>query len=708
MADGFEKINLGYSTKNIPLPSEKDYLKCLISKAETFMRNIRWRTFFFLNPDITSESKETYGFKSTKSPPFIPELKEFEDGMLNLVQNIEFNHSKSQFQKNLSEDVNKIKKDNKLFVAADKTTNFYKLNPDSYNKLLEQNITKDYKKAPQSAERTNTLEDKKIANTLDLEDRIDTTAQTQAFITLKDHKPNFSNKPTCRLINPCKSEIGKISKQLLQRINSSIINSTELHQWKNTDAVIEWFNISNKHSKSAFISFDVCDFYPSISSDLLNNALDFASRFDTITKEERHIIQHAKKSVLYDKNTPWSKRGNTNFDVTMGSFDGAETCELIGLYLLSQLQDLDINVGLYRDDGLAICNNKTPRQIELIKKQICNIFASNHLRITIEANKSCINFLDVTLNLSTGTYSPYMKPNNTPLYVNKDSNHPPSIIRNIPESINKRLNNISSNETIFNESKPEYQEALTKSGYDYKLKFNSDQTNKTRYNRKRTRNVTWFNPPYSENVTTNLGRKFFYLLDKCFPPGHILHKLLNRNTVKLSYSCMPNIKQIISTHNKAVLKKCEPKPNLNPRTCNCRNNTMCPLDNKCMTPSVVYQATVKRHDTNTEETYVGLTEHSFKTRYNGHMSSFKNNENKHATALSEYIWTLKDKNVQYSLKWKILSKAKPYSTSNKLCNLCIEEKYFIIHRPDLSSLNKRNELVSACRHRKKHLLCNYN
>lgn len=709
MANGFEQINLGYSTKNIPLPSEKDYLKCMISKVETFLRNIRWRTFFFLNPETTTEHKETYGFKSTKPEPFVPELKEFEDGMLELVQNVQFKKTSNQFQKKLSEDVQKIKSDSKLFVAADKTTNFYKLDPDSYNDLLEQNITKDYKKAKPSSEKRNNLGDKEIADNLDISDRIDTKSESQAFITLKDHKPNFKNRPTCRLINPCKSEIGKISKQTLQRINAKIINSTKFNQWKNTDEVIHWFNnVDNKH-KCAFISFDVCEFYPSISEDLLNKALDFASMYDKITDNEKHIIRHAKKSSLYNKGIPWSKRGDTNFDVTMGSFDGAETCELVGLYLLSQLQDLDINVGLYRDDGLAICHNKTARQIELIKKKICTVFANNNLRITIEANKKSIDFLDITMNLSTGSYSPFTKPNNIPLYVNKDSNHPPNIIKNIPESINNRLSKISSTESIFKNATPEYQEALNKSGYDHELKFNPNKRNNSRNNlRKRTRRITWFNPPYSENVDTNIGRKFFLLLDKCFPPGHQLHKLLNRNTVKLSYSCMPNIKQIISSHNTSVLKKSQPQPDVNTNTCNCRDSNNCPLENKCLISSVIYQATVTRDDINKDETYVGLTENTFKSRFNGHTASFRNSENKHATTLSEYVWSLKDNNVPFSIKWKILSRAKAYSTARKLCNLCIEEKYFIIRRPDLSSLNKRNELLSACRHRKKHLLCNYN
>jgi len=309
-----------------------------------------------------------------------------------------------------------------------------------------------------------------------------------------------------------------------------------------------------------------------------------------------------------------------------------------------------------------------------------------------------------------GVYSPYMKPNNTPLYVHKESNHPPSIIKNIPESINKRLSNISSNENIFNDATPVYQEALNNSGYDYNLKFNPQNTPDKNINtnkRKRSRNVTWFNPPYSENVATNIGKKFFRLLDKCFPPGHQLRPLLNRNTVKLSYSCMPNMGQIISTHNKHVLNKTKPKPTVT-QTCSCRAKNQCPLDNKCLTSCVIYQATVTRQDIKKDETYIGLTENTFKSRYSGHLSSFRHEDGRHATKLSEYVWTLKDKNVPYLIKWKIISKAKPYSTSRKLCDLCIEEKYFIINKPTMSSLNKRNELVSACRHRKKHLLYNYN
>ena len=90
--------------------------------------------------------------------------------------------------------------------------------------------------------------------------------------------------------------------------------------------------------------------------------------------------------------------------------------------------------GLYRDDGLGI-TKASPRQTEKIKKDLCNIFGKHGVKITIEANKQIVNFLDVSLNLSDGTHMPFNKSNNIPLYINNKSNHPPRIISNIPRSI---------------------------------------------------------------------------------------------------------------------------------------------------------------------------------------------------------------------------------------------------------------------------------
>ncbi len=179
-----------------------------------------------------------------------------------------------------------------------------------------------------------------------------------------DHKENFENNPKCRLINPAKSESGKLSKIILDKINSNLRKILNLNQWKNTQNVIEWFgNIKEKHRHS-FISFDIVDFYPSISENLLDQALSWASNLAIITKDEISIIKHARKSVLFNDGKPWTKKdSNSLFDVTMGSYDGAEICELVGLFILNKLGQKfgKENIGLYRDDGLAIMKNKSAR-----------------------------------------------------------------------------------------------------------------------------------------------------------------------------------------------------------------------------------------------------------------------------------------------------------------------------------------------------------
>ena len=631
--------------------------------------------------------------------------------MLKMIQSVKFKQVNNSFLDKLKEDTDRIKNEPKLLIAADKTTNFYKLEPSTYNDLLEKNITKSYKKAQPETTQAIHKENKAIATKLRIDDRVDTTADKDAFITLKDHKPNFANKPTCRLINPTKSEIGKISKNILDRINSTIAKKHNLNQWKNTTAVINWFKSIENKQQFNFICFDIEEFYPSISQDLLNKALDFASNYDNITTEERNIIIHAKNSILIHKHTPWQKKGNATFDVTMGSYDGAETCELVGSFLLSQLQDLNINVGLYRDDGLAI-TNATPRNTENIKKEICRIFNSNGLRITIEANKQIINFLDVTFNLNRSTYQPFTKPNTSLQYVHRESNHPPITTKNIPAGINKRLSSLSSDKASFDQAAPPYQKALDESGYHYTLQYEPAKASK-RKNRQRN-NILWYNPPFSKNTSTNIGHKFLALVDKHFPNDHKLRKIFNRNTIKISYSCMNNTKQIIDNHNKRILTASTQMDNTaaaaatidNNKTCNCRQKNTCPLDGNCLQSSVIYQATVTRKDNNTTETYIGLTENDFKTRYRNHTASFRHAKHRNSTELSKHIWTLKDNNIEHFISWRILASHSPYNSSSKRCNLCLKEKLLIICRPELSTLNKRNELVSSCRHRNKTLLRN--
>ena len=168
---------------------------------------------------------------------------------------------------------------------------------------------------------------------------------------------------------------------------------------------------------------------------------------------------------------------------------------------------------------------------------------------------------------------------------------------------------------------------------------------------------------------------------------------------------MPNVKQIIPNHNKTILTK-ESNTENTTNNCNCHVKETCLVDKKCQTSSLIYQATVTRHDNNKDETYIGLTDNTFKTRYNGHTNSFRNEIYRNATALSNYIWMLKDKKIRYSLKWKTMDRGRAYKPSGKNCSLCDLEKFYKIFKPELASLNQRNELATSCRHRRKYLLCN--
>ena len=271
---------------------------------------------YFLNP-TESSAKETYGFKSRNSPPRISELIPFEDGMLNLKQNIEFKDVKCNFQNQLNSDIkNEIRKPDSLLIPADKTTNYYTMNPASYDKLIKENVTKTYKKSSDCVADKLDAKSASIAKHLKLDDRIEKLAKKDAFITLKDHKPAFNNNLMCCLINPSKSEIGVVSKHILDEINSAIIHNTQINQWKSSSSVLSWFNgLENKEALS-FICFDVCDFYPSINEKLLSKALDFASKYQPISRHEHDIILHAKRSLLFSSNSIWEKNLQMTFSTS--------------------------------------------------------------------------------------------------------------------------------------------------------------------------------------------------------------------------------------------------------------------------------------------------------------------------------------------------------------------------------------------------------
>ena len=687
--------------KNIPLSNLTSYKKKYIEKMEAFFKRMRWALIHHKNKK-NSKEKETYGFNTPKCPEQGDELKDFEHDNYELLRNIEVRNKQNEFQKRLAKDVKAIKSSDKVYVKADKSTNVYTLSKESYKKILSENITKTYRKADDDLKHDIDSEASKIATRLELADRMEVLAERKPFITLKDHKPNFDSKPTARLIVPSKSEMGIISQQKLKKIVSDIRVSTEFNQWKNTTSVIDWFKKLENKKKLSFIKFDIEAFYPSITEDILQKAIEWADTVVDISPEDIEIVMHSRRSLLFNEGSAWIKKDGSEFDVTMGSYDGAEVCELVGLYMLNLLCKKfgKKYIGLYRDDGLAALPFNA-QQADRARKQIIKIFKSCGFNITIEIMLKQTDYLDVTFDLPTGKYWPYRKPNNVPLYVHADSNHPPVVLRHLPQNITNRLSSISCDESEFTKSKPIYQKALEDSGFNAEMNF-IDLSTKPKKRRVRRKNIIWFNPPFDMNVKTNVAREFLKLVNKHFPRGSELYKLFNRNTVKVSYCTMNNMSSIISSHNAKILN--DDTQSNHQKKCNCRKPDECPLDGNCLAENIVYKAAVSTRNEPTKY-YYGMSEGDFKHRWSDHKTSFSSAKYRSKTELAQYVWSLKEKHKiplkEINIKWSIDRRSSKYRCGTRRCDLCISEKLSILNADPTSLLNSRDEIVSFCRHMSK-------
>ena len=129
--------------------------------------------------------------------------------------------------------------------------------------------------------------------------RFERLQENEAYITVKDHKDEFPNKIPCRLINPSKLSIGKISKIILDRINENVITLTKMNYWKNLSSIIEWFKKINNKEKSSFILFDIESFFPFITEELFIKAIEFAKSKTSIPDDEFCIIMQSRKTLLF-------------------------------------------------------------------------------------------------------------------------------------------------------------------------------------------------------------------------------------------------------------------------------------------------------------------------------------------------------------------------------------------------------------------------
>ena len=247
-------------------------------------------------------------------------------------------------------------------------------------------------------------------------------AKKEAFIALKDHKENFDNTLPCRLKSSAKSEMGIVSKNILQRIATTIKAKPSVNQWQNSLSVIEWFCQLKEMTNMSFLYVDIIRFYPFVPKELLTKTLSFAKLHASITQQDMDIIFHSRMSLLFNNGKSWvQKESRSLFMSLRAAIMVQKFCELVGAFILSEFAQIynSTKIGLYRDDGLAVFRNMTGRDADKTRKTFIKIVNSLDLRIAIQTNMKTVNILDVTLNRTNGVNSPYRKPNDKPTYITK-------------------------------------------------------------------------------------------------------------------------------------------------------------------------------------------------------------------------------------------------------------------------------------------------
>ena len=179
------------------------------------------------------------------------------------------------------------------------------------------------------------------------------------------------------------------------------------------------------------------------------------------------------------------------------------------------------------------------------------------------------------------------------------------MLKQIPKSVSKRITANSCSEDIFHKSAPIYISTLQDCEFNENIKYCPQGSVSSRRRKNRSRNIIWCNSRFSRNVKTNIVKHFFKFLRKHFGKNHKYQKIFNKKNIKVSYSCIDNMKKIINSHKKYVTSK---KDQVNQNLCNCRNPDNCPLDNKCLTSKILYSAEIITDDQQLSKFYLGICE----------------------------------------------------------------------------------------------------
>ena len=174
------------------------------------------------------------------------------------------------------EDMRRIKESDSIFIKSDKSGNLYEIEKGKYKQMKFKEVVKYYRKAPPDLEKELNSEAKMLTLRLGIVDRVEKYNTKNCFFTIKDHKSVFKTNPESKFINPAKTQIGRVSKIIVQDICASLRQALNINQWRSTKDCIKWFEEYDKNDRCSFIKYDIREFYPSITERTLDRALNLA------------------------------------------------------------------------------------------------------------------------------------------------------------------------------------------------------------------------------------------------------------------------------------------------------------------------------------------------------------------------------------------------------------------------------------------------
>ena len=766
------------SDKDIPLSSNNQYYSQLLDSTEKFINRLRKkykqtlkthtsktlsepstarttlspRSFINTNRSscsnrscVTNSSEESsnsensfMGYAVTKTSCRTDSwmLNSFEAKLLKIVAENEEKEKfyASNWQHSLGCSVEGLIQSKKMTIKADKTNNIYEISTQDYKKLINNKITESYCKKDQ--ETLNNLNKKlwKTATRLGKVDQLRPIEVKDAFITLKDHKNMYhlGKNEHLRLINPCKSSLGIVVAKRLKPIIKDLKEKFKINQLEDSWEALSWLK-KNMTANNSVQTLDIEDYYNKITFSAVKIALEWAGDNIKISEKDEllELILESSIGILCFGGEIWEKKLDEGeeqaFNISMGSYHSAQIADLISLKLAYDCEQEITKKSLpkssapaiYRDDIITLSNaKKSTRSLTKITEAIQKTTKKAGFNLKPDDWSNKTNFLDITINLEKSKTAPYRKPNHSKNYVNKQSNHAPAILKQIPIGVTERIFKLTS---VIEERKDEvssYWDALREKGYEKDVKIIKEKAEATNFSveeksqkKTRKRRILWYNPPFSLQHQ-RIGRLVLQTVESVFRPGVLdnngieCYRIFNRKHIKISPSCLPNLYRRISGINKMKLYGKKSGSKAAKAGCNCRDKSNCPVPDNCLAKNVIYEATVTagrsedmlKGDIPGKWTrrYIGSSV-EFKKRFYSHTSDIKNQ--KRTTALANYITDLKEAESHYQIEWKILSQ-NLNTHDGKSCQLCQREKFLILFDKKGNLLNKKNEICSNCRHTK--------